>query len=290
MDWLPKAGWKKFFTRLYDKANKTDLFGRAAQCGFYFSFAFFPLLLFLVTLFGIVLSSTENLQREMFVYLSQIMPSSAFDLVQKTLSEVINNSSGGKLTLGLLVTLWSASAGIDSLRSALNAVYEVGEARSWWHTKLQSLALTFLFILLIAIVLAVVSYGWQLVQLGLHSVGLTVQSPLLLQSIQWITLLIIMLLTTAVIYNWVPCFEDTEWVWVSPGAVVAIVLWIILTTGFKIYLQYFNSYNKAYGSLGAVIILMLWMYLTAMALLIGGAMNSVLTSMSDPPPGEKKAT
>lgn len=280
--------WRRIISELYDKVGKTDLFGRAAQCGFYFSFAFFPLLLFLVTLFGMVLSSTESLKHELFVYLGQILPASAFDLVQKTLIEIIDNSSGGKLTLGLLVTLWSASAGIDSLRSALNAVYELGEGRSWWFTKLQSLILTLLFIVLIALVLGVVSYGWQLVQFTLGGIGLTVNSPLALEVIQWITLIIILLITTAVVYNWVPCFDKREWVWISPGAVVAIVLWVILTSGFKVYLQYFNSYNKAYGSLGAVIILMLWMYLTALALLIGGAINSVLTKLSTPPPGEKK--
>lgn len=288
MNWVPASGWKKFFSHLYEKAVDTDIFNRAAQCGFYFSFAFFPLLLVLLTLLGIVLSSTDSLRNELFVYLNQIMPASAFDLVQKTMLEIIENSSSGKLTLGLLVTLWSASAGVDSIRSALNSVYELGEGRSWWYTKLQSLILTLLFIILIGIVLAAVSYGWQLVQIGLSYVGLSVESPIILQAIQWLTLLAVLILVTAVIYSWVPCFDKFEWVWVSPGAFVAIILWVALTGGFKLYLQFFNTYNKAYGSLGAVIILMLWMYLTAMALLIGGAINSALTELSEPPPGEKK--
>lgn len=271
---------KKFFHELYKKIFDTDVQSRAAQVAFYFSFAFFPLLLFLVTLFGMVLESTEGLRAELFTYLGQIMPGSAYDLVQKTLLEIIENSSGGKLTLGLFVTLWSASAGIDSIRTALNAVYEVGEKRSWWHTKLQSLVLTFLFILLLAIVLAGVTYGWQLVKLGFEAAGLGVTSAWVLVLIQWVTLLGVMILATAVIYSWVPCFPEFKWVWISPGAVAAIILWILLTSGFRLYLQYFNSYNKAYGSLGAVIILMLWMYLTAVALLIGGAINSVLTEMT----------
>jgi membrane protein len=98
--------------------------------------------------------------------------------------------------------------------------------------------------------------------------------------VQWLFLLAILLFATAVVYSWLPSFDEFKWVWISPGAVVAIALWIILTAGFKLYLQYFNSYNKAYGSLGAVIVLMLWMYLTALALLTGGAINSVLTEMS----------
>lgn len=106
--------------------------------------------------------------------------------------------------------------------------------------------------------------------------------------VQWVFLLLVLLFATAVVYSWLPSFEEFKWVWVSPGAVVAISLWIALSAAFKLYLQYFNSYNRAYGSLGAVIILMLWMYLTALALLTGGAINSVLTELS-PETGARKA-
>ncbi len=273
--------WKTFFKKLYAKVFDTDVQSRAAQVGFYFSFAFFPLLLVLIALFGLVLESTEGLRSELFTYLRQIMPWSAYQLVEKTLEEVIENSSGSKLTLGIFVTLWSASAGVDSIRTALNAVYELGEERSWWKTKLQSLVLTFLFILLLGFVMAGVTYGWQLVKITLGSLGWEITSVWVLVAVQWVTLLLVMILATAVIYSWVPCFDKFRWFWITPGAVAAIILWILLTSGFRLYLQYFNSYNKAYGSLGAVIILMLWMYLTAMALLIGGAINSVLTEMSE---------
>ena len=113
MELLPRVDWKAFFRNLYDKITKTDVFNHSAQVAFYFSFAFFPLLLFLVSLFGLVLSSTEGLRAELYQYLAQIMPSTAFDLVHKTMDEIIQTSSSGKLTLGLLVTLWSASAGVD---------------------------------------------------------------------------------------------------------------------------------------------------------------------------------
>jgi membrane protein len=279
--------WKVFFRRVYDKTFETEIFSRAAQVAFYFSFSFFPLLFFLVTLFGIVLESTEGLRRELFEYLAQIMPISAYDLVHKTLQEVVENSSGGKLTFGLFITLWSASAGVDSIRTSLNAVYELDETRPWWKTKLQSLVLTLLFIILVAVVLGAVFYGWQLVQLILGAVGLEVSSPLVLVSIQWAAILIVMLFATEIVYSWIPNFEKFTWVWISPGAVVAILLWLLLSGGFRLYLQFFNSYNRAYGSLGAVIILMLWMYLTGTALLIGGAINSVLTDMT-PPDGDEK--
>ena len=281
MKLFPTFQFKKFFIKLYNKAFDTDVFNHSAQVAFYFSFSFFPLLLFLVSLFGLVLESTATLRSQLLAYLAQIMPASAYELVHKTLDEIVETSSSGKLTLGIFITLWSASAGVDSLRSSLNAVYEFKESRSWWHAKLQSLVMTFLFILLIAVAIAGVASGWRAVRFLLAGVGLEVTSTWILVSIQWAAIFVIMLFATSVTYSWLPCFKKFKWVWISPGAVVAILLWVALTAGFRLYLQYFNTYNKAYGSLGAVIILMLWMYLTAMAILIGGAINSVLTEMSE---------
>ncbi|MDI1240393.1 MAG: YihY/virulence factor BrkB family protein [bacterium] len=273
--------WKRFFLGLYDKSIETDIFSRAAQVAFYFSFSLFPLLFFLISLFAIVLDSTEGLKAELFTYIRQIMPSSAFELVRKTLDEIIESSTGGKLTIGLAITLWSASAGIDSLRSALNAVYELRETRWWWKTKLQSLSITLLLILLVAIVLGIVFYGWQASQAALGYLGFQVTSPLVLVSIQWLSILIAMLFTCEIIYNLLPNFERYRWDWVTPGSIVAILLWLLLTRGFGLYLEYFNSYNKAYGSLGAVMILMLWLYLTAIVIVIGGTINAVLRAMQD---------
>lgn len=279
---------KVFFRELYDKVFDTGLFDRAAQVAFYFSFAFFPLLLFLLTLFGMILESTESLQAELYSYLARIMPSSAYTLVRTTMDEVIETSSGGKLTLGLFATLWSASAGIDSLRSAMNAVYEVDEDWSYWKLKLQSLILTLGFIALIAIALTIITAGTRITEAAAGAAGLTPMGDGVMVVVQWVFLLLVLLFATAVVYSWLPSFEEFKWVWVSPGAVVAISLWIALSAAFKLYLQYFNSYNRAYGSLGAVIILMLWMYLTALALLTGGAINSVLTELS-PETGARKA-
>jgi membrane protein len=271
--------WKQFATGLYSKMIDNDIFSHAAQVAFYFSFALFPLLYFLVSLFGMVLDSSQGLRDELFANLRQIMPLSVFDLVRRTVDEIVANSSSGKATLGLVVTLWSASAGVDAIRNSLNSIYELKETRPFWRTKLESLAITFVVTILSAVMLATVFYGWQLVQYGLAAVGLYVTSPLLLVSIQWLSTLIVMLIACEVVYNFLPNFKKFRWVWVTPGSIVAILLWIVLTTAFRTYLGFFNSYNKAYGSLGAVIIMMLWLYLTASSLMIGGVINAVLHKM-----------
>ena len=131
--------WKKFFLRLFDKAFEVEIFSHAAQVAFYFTFALFPLLYFLVSIFGLLLDSSTGLKDELFSYLRQIMPLSVFDLVRKTVDEIVANSTGGKATLGLFVTLWSASAGVDGIRNSFNAIYGLKETRPYWRVKLQSL-------------------------------------------------------------------------------------------------------------------------------------------------------
>ncbi|MEP6848383.1 MAG: YihY/virulence factor BrkB family protein [Acidobacteriota bacterium] len=273
--------WKIFFHRLYYRVFDTDLFNRSAQVAFYFSFALFPLLFFLVSVFGLVIVSTEGLKGELFSYIHQLLPNDAYDLVRKTVEEIAETSSPGKVTIGLTVTLWSSSAGVDSIRNALNAVYELRETRSWFVTKALSLAITFLLIIFTAFVLGVVFYGWRSVQFFLLTLGLTITSPWILITIQWISIIVVLLVACEILYNIVPNFKRFRWNWITVGSLVSIILFILLTGLFRIYLQYFNSYNRTYGSLGAVIILMLWLYLTAVAIMVGGAINGVLHGMDD---------
>ena len=284
---------KDFLKRLYEKAwNEEDLLSSAAQVAFYFAFALFPLLLFLVSLFGIVLESAGDLRAEMFFYLRQIMPGSALDLVQKTIVEVTQNSSGGKLTFGIVVALYSASIGIDSIRIALNGVYNLTETRPWWKTKLLTLFLTFVLAVLVTVALGIIFYGEKFLTLILDWIKLPIPSPFFLGILQWVTVLIVLILTFALLYNYLPKHKKHMWVWITPGAIISIILWLALSYAFRLYLNYFDTYDKTYGSLGAVIILMFWLYLTALVILIGGSINAVLQEFTDPETaaaGEKKA-
>ena len=267
--------YKNFFTRLYEKINDDDILGNAAQVAFYFSFALFPLLLFLMTLLGLVLGSKQELQQELFALLAQVMPPSAFQLVQDTMEEVTGNASGGKLTFGIIITLWSASAGVDNMRGTLNEVYNLKETRSWIRAKLTSLALTVAVGLVILTALGFVVYGSQILdQL------LPIDAPLLLEALEWIATIALVLLAFALIYNFAPNHDAFQWKWISPGAVVGVILWVLVSAAFRLYLSYFDSYAATYGSLGAMIILLLWLYLTALSILIGGAINAIFDEKS----------
>jgi membrane protein len=281
---------KNFITRFYTKAfQEEDLMSAAAQVAFYFAFALFPLLLFIISLFGMVLETADDLRTEMFFYLRQVMPGSAYDLVQKTVEEVTENSSGGKLTFGFLVAIWSASAGVDSIRIALNGVYNLTEDRPWWKTKLTSVSLTLGLGILVTIALGVIFYGGKLLSLILSYINIPISSPFFLGVLQVVVILTVLVTVFALIYNFLPNHEDHKWTWVTPGAIIGIALWVVLSYAFKLYLGYFNTYDKTYGSLGAVIILMLWLYLTALVILTGGTINAVLQEFSDPETAEAGA-
>jgi len=273
--------FRDFGTKLWQKVGDDDILGNAAQVAFYFSFALFPLLLFLMSLLGIILSDKEELQTELFTMLSQVMPQSAFDLVRETLDEVTEKSSGTKLTLGILVTLWSASAGVDTMRGTLNQVYNLKETRSFVKAKLTSLALTLALGALILAALGAIVYGSQL--LGQI---LPIDSPYVLEILEWLAIIALLLTAFAILYNFAPNHSAFQWKWLSPGAIAGVVLWLILTGGFRIYLRYFDSYAATYGSLGAMIILLLWLHLTALVILVGGAINAIFDEKS----GIKKPT
>jgi membrane protein len=275
-----KVDIKRFFTKdflkkVYDEAMSEDVVSNAAQVAFYFIFALFPLLLFLLSLFGLVLGSAENMRQELFAYLGQVIPASAVTLIEQTLNEVVQESSGGKLTFGFLLALWSASAGIDSVRIVLNDVYDLKETRSWWKYKLVSVLLTLGLTILIIFVVATIFYGTQFLTSVLASTGLESSARIIAGILSFILIIAAMLLAFAFLYAFAPNHVPFTWKYITPGAVTAVVLWLVFSLGFRVYLAYFDSYAKTYGSLGAIIILLLWLYLTALVILIGGVINSI---------------
>lgn len=238
-------------------------------------FALFPLLLFLLNVIGIFLGAAEDVKQELFTYLQQIMPEAAISLVRDTINEVTQEGGGGKLTFGILIALWSASAGVDSLRIALNDIYDLEETRSWFKYKLVSVLLTLGIALLIFFALGIVFFGGQFINLILSPIGIEITSYYILTAFSIVVVGLALVLSFAILYNFAPNHDPFDWHWITPGAITAIILWIILSFGFRTYLDFFNSYSKTYGSVGAIIILLLWLYLTAMVILIGGVVNSV---------------
>lgn len=266
--------WKELGQRVWHETNEDDVFGRAAQLSYYFLLALFPLLFFLITLLGYFAEAGSEMRDELLAYIGQVMPPSASELVYRTISEVTEGKSGGKLSFGILAALWAASNGMGAISQTLNIAYSVKETRPWWKVRLITIGLTVAISVLIISALTLVLYGGRIADAVAGVYGLGTVFKLMWNILQWPLVLAFVILTFNLIYYFAPDLRDQDWRWVTPGALIAMVLWLLVSFGFRTYLQFFNSYSATYGSLGALIILMLWFYLSGAAILIGGEVNS----------------
>jgi membrane protein len=259
--------------RVWSEILKDDVFGQAAELSFYFLLALFPLLILLTNIFGFFAQS-EDLRSSLLDYFRRVVPRSAFHLIVDTLNQITSGAGGGKLSLGILGTLWAASNGMAALSDGLNRAYEIEDGRPWWKARLIAIGLTILFAIFTATALALILVGGRI---GGYLSGYgRVQSAFTLvwAIARWPLAVFFVLFVLNLLYRFAPDMTTWEWRWMSPGALVALGMWMLASLGFRFYLRYFNSYNATYGSLGAVVILMLWFYLTGIAILTGAEVDS----------------
>lgn len=271
---LGGLGWVDLGKRVWSEINGDDVWGRSAQLAYYFLLALFPLLIFLTATLGLLLGSGSGLRNTLFNYLSQVMPGTAFQLVDTTMGEITGASNAGKLSFGLLAALWAASNGMGAITQALNVSYDVTESRPWWKQRLVAVTLTIALSVLVITALVLTLMGGQIADWLAAHFGLGTLFTIAWKTIQWPLVLAFMVTSFALIYYFAPDLKDQGWKWLTPGSAIAVVLWLLVSFGFKGYLHYFDTYSKTYGSLGAVIVLMLWLYFTGCALLIGSEINS----------------
>jgi len=273
---------KKFGSRLWARMGDHDIFGRAAQLSYYFLLALFPLLLFLMSLLGYFAQAGSDLRNKLLTYLATVMPYSAVTLVRTTLDEISQSAGGGKLSLGLLAALWAASNGMGAISDTLNVAYGVKERRPWWKVRLVSIGLTIMLSILIVGALAIVLYGGRIGDAVAAHFGFSNVFTIAWKILQFPIALVFILLTFDLIYYFAPDDRHYGRKWWNLGAITAVVLWLLVSFCFRLYLHFFNSYSVTYGSLGALIVLMLWFYFTGLAILIGGEINSELEQDSEP--------
>jgi membrane protein len=266
--------WGKLSRRVWGELYAGDLLTRAAALSYYFLLALFPLLLFLLAMLGQLAGTGTELRRDLLRYLGTLMPRSASALVYTTVEEITRNADGGKLTFGLLMALWVASFGIGAITETLNSAYGVRETRPFWRVRLLSVALTITLAVLVITALALVLYGGGIGEGLSGRLGMGEAFEWTWKIVQWPIVLGFVLLAFALIYYFAPDVSEQRWYWITPGSLVGVAMWLLVSFAFRLYLHYFDSYSVTYGSLGAVIILMLWFYLTGAAILIGGQVNA----------------
>ncbi|MDP9225109.1 MAG: YihY/virulence factor BrkB family protein [Actinomycetota bacterium] len=250
-----------------------DLTDWAAALTYYAVLSVFPALIVLVALLGVFghANTTSTLLR----IVAQVGPRSAVQTFRGPIDSVIKNKggAGALLGVGLVGALWSASGYIGAFMRAANKVYDVGQRRFLRKAPLQ-VGITILMVLLLAVVMLAIILTGPLATavgkaLGVRSVVVTVWSIA-----KWPVLLIIVVSMISILYYLAPNVRQPGFHWVTPGGLLAMVVWILASVAFAFYVANFGAYNKTYGSLGAVIIFLLWIYISNNALLLGLEFNA----------------
>jgi membrane protein len=265
---------KQLARRVWTGINETDLFGRASELAYNFLLALFPLVLFLLSLFGLFASRGTQLRSNLMFYFAQVLPPMAFQVINQTISEVTKNSCGSKITFGIVVSLWVAAGGMNSMMSTLNGAYGVRESRPLWKVRSIAVSLTIAIATLVISALILVLVGGHIADFLGSELGMAYFVVKAWKIFQWPAALAFLVLSFSLIYFYGPDLKEQHWYWITPGSIFGVLIWLAASFAFRAYLHFYNSYSGTYGSLGAVIILMVWFYVTGLAFLIGGEINA----------------
>lgn len=275
---------REFVRRLYRDVVDDAITDTAAQLSYYFLFALFPFLFFVVTVsayFPIQDTAQAMLQR-----LAYVMPDQAMALLNEHLSSLFGETRPKLVTFTLVAALWTASRGVDALRKALNLAYGVAETRPYWKTQVLALVATVAGVLGWMVALSVLALGGRAGQWIAREFALIDEFYLFWASIRWPVILVLVMLNAGVMY-WALPNVKLKFRVVSWGTSVGAVLWIGATWVFTEYVDNFGRFNVTYGSIGGVVVLMLWLYISGLILIFGGEINALLDS-ADPAVAEVK--
>ena len=280
------VGWGEILKRTAKETLEDDCLSLAAELAYYFFLALFPALLFLVALASFF--PVDNMMDEVIGSLSRFAPPDVLNIIREQLQKIANSGNGGLLTTGMLLTLWSTSAGVMAIINTLNKAYDIQEGRAWWKVRLTAVGLTIglaLFILLSFVLVVVGPTMAEKVADWFHLGPVFVWAWWILQ---WPLVFVLVATAMCLIYYFAPDAEQ-DFIWLTPGSVLATVLWILFSLGFKVYVANFADYNATYGAIGGVIVLLLWFYTSGLAILIGAELNAEIEHASPygKDPGEK---
>jgi membrane protein len=270
---LSKRTWKDTLRRTVREFKEDDLTLLAAALTYYAVLSLFPALLVLLALLGLAGTSTID---TLLQNLGSLAPSAARDVVTNAVHDLqgANSKAGFALIAGLAGALWSASGYVGAFMKASNVIYEVEEGRKFWKLKpLQIAATVVIMILTTVIVLAIVVSGPVAQRVG-NIVGAGDTAVTVFNIVKWPVIALVVSQIFAFLY-WVgPNVRQPGFRWISPGGVLAVVLWILASAAFAFYVANFGSYSKTYGSMAAVIIFLIWLWLTNIVMLLGAEFNA----------------
>lgn len=284
---LGGLGPRKLAKRVWTEIDHDDVWGYAAQLAYYYLFSLFPFLIFLAAMLAYV--PIPDLMQQIMTMIGEFVPATALDMVKENVESLLSKPSGGLLSFGILLALWSASSAVAAIASSLNRAYGVKEGRPFWKMRGTAILLTVGLAALMITSIILLIFGpdlghWLVDKFGAGDAFDTVWSVA-----RWPIIVFLMMFAAALIYYFAPDVEQ-DWRWITPGAVFAVLAWIAMSLAFGYYVDNFGQYDKTYGSIGAVIVLLTWMYLSGFVLLVGGEINAEIEHASSigKDPGEKK--
>jgi membrane protein len=270
---LPRRAWGGVLKRTFREFREDNVTDWAAALTYYGILSVFPALIALVSIVGLIgESATSPLLRN----LGTFAPGPAHKILENALNGLTQSRGGASLLfiVGLAGALWSASSYIGAFIRASNSIWDVEEGRPIWKTLPLRLIITVaMLILLTATAVAVAVTGPLADKVG-KLIGIGGAAVTAWDIAKWPILILIVSLMFSILYYTAPNVKQPGFRWVTPGGVVAVVSWMIVSALFGIYAANFGSYNKTYGSLGAVIIFLVWLWLTNIAILFGAELNA----------------
>jgi membrane protein len=251
----------------------TDL---AAALTYYAVLSLFPAAIAVISLVGVVGNAQTSVDKVVEV-LKPLVSSSTLDTVQPALERIASSQSAGLgLVIGLVGALWSASGYVSAFGRSLNTVYEIDEGRPFWKLRPVMLLVTLLAVLLVAVVLVMLVVSGPLASSIGSVAGLSSQAVTVWNVAKWPVIVLFVVVIVAILYYATPNVKQPKFRWLSVGAVVAIVVWVLASVGFAFYVSTFGSYNTTYGSLAGAVVGLLWLWITNIALLFGAELDSEL--------------
>jgi membrane protein len=271
--------------RSFREFTRDDMTTYAAALAYNTIFALFPFLLFLIALLSFL--HVPDFFDWLLEQGESVLPGDAYPRLTEVVAEIQNQSQGGLLSFGIVAAIWGASSGVRSLMNALNVAYDVEETRPLWKRYLLSLVYTIAFAILLLAAAALMLLGprgmeWLADQAGLSSIVVTLWTLL-----RWPVLVLLLMFVAAVVY-WVLPNVDQPFRLITPGAVLAVVIWVIASLGFSLYVSNFANYSATYGSLGGVIVMLFFFYISSAVLLLGAEINSEVhkVKLGEPEPAD----
>jgi len=273
---IPGPGRVAVLKRTAREFKEDNLTDWAAALTYYAVLALFPALLALVALVGIFGQYPQTTNALLDIVRQISGNDSALDGLKETIDGIVRNKggAGALLGLGLAGALWSASGYIGAFMRASNAIYEVPEGRPFWKLRPMQVLVTLGVVLLVALLLVALVVTGPVAKAVGDQVGLGDTAVTIYQIAKWPIMAAIVLVILAVLYYIAPSARLPKIHWLSPGAIVALVIWIIASAAFGFYVANFGSYNKTYGTLGGAISLLVWMWITNLAVLFGQELNA----------------